>query len=89
MYNKENAVLYPKLGFIVHYVGRGILDAPVNLHGKLTLPAAIIALISFGNWKNETFFQVASGMPRPTNGGNRNDKRKFKVRLLLTGDSFR
>ena len=31
-----------KLGFIVHPVGRGILDAPGNLHGKLTLPTAII-----------------------------------------------
>ncbi len=44
------------LGFIVYPVGRGILDAPVNLHGKLTLPTVISALFSFGKWKNETSF---------------------------------
>jgi hypothetical protein len=65
--------------FIVHPVGRGILDAPVNLRSKMTSPQAIISLISFENWKNETFFRGASGMPRPTNGTNRSDKRKFEV----------
>ena len=48
-----------KLGFIAHPVGRGILDAPVNLRSKLTLPTAIIEMISFGNWKKRNIFSAA------------------------------
>jgi hypothetical protein len=47
------------LRFIVHPVGRGILDAPVNLHGKFTLPTTIIALISFANWEKMILFSAA------------------------------
>ena len=45
-----------KLVFIVYPVGRGILDAPVNLRSKMTSPTAIISSISFKDWKNEIFF---------------------------------
>ena len=50
-----------KLGFIVHPVGRGILDAPVNLHGKLTLPTAIIAFFSSEPGKMKHFSRLRQG----------------------------